>query len=590
MDKDYFSMRAYLYGLTPELQVRFKLSDLASIWFCTPKNAKRKLQQYQKRNKLLYSPGLGRGNLSTITFSKPLEDEVLTALKNSLDEELFSNILFLSGLAIPKSWFASTSSEIQQLFGLQVTENQQEVLRSIIRRKLTTLDPLHTSVSLEAFLLTQIGDPLVKYDKKEEKVIPHIAHHWKASANHREWTFYLRKSVLFHHGRMLDSEDVKFTLLRAKDPKAVSSWQMENIQMIDCVNKFTVTIHLKKADPFFIRYLCTSNMAILPHDEPFDEYKWISTGPFRMVQRSDDHLILEAFDGYFLERPLLDRVEFWTAENDQALQVIPIQFTSVDYEENPAYVEHRKTGVGVNFICFNSYKNGAPQHKAFREAMYHLIDCQIASNELFKNYGTIASNYYPEKSIIPEKHPEKIATLLKKANYQGEKVILGTTQHPSAIQEARWICKRAAEFGIQLAIKIISHEDASYSTLPEDATDMMMMGEIPSSDNEVAYLDFLNNPNLLPQHLLSSEILQEISKHIEKMKLEKDATKRDVLRTEIDDWLTSNYHLIYLHHPERSQSLHSMIKGVSENPYGYFDLSKVWMETKPVTTLKSNYK
>ncbi len=316
-----------------------------------------------------------------------------------------------------------------------------------------------------------------------------------------------------------------------------------------------------------------------------------TTGAFRIVQRSDEHLILEAFDSYFLERPILDRVEFWTAENNQAIQTIPIQFTSVDYEENPAYVEHRKIGVGVNFICFNGHRTGVAQHSAFREAIYHILDCQKASKELFENYGTVASNYYPEKSIIPEKHPKKVATLLKHANYQGEKVILGTTQHPSALQETKWICKAAAVFGIQLVPKIINHEEASYSSTPEDETDMMMMmGEIPSSDGELAYLDFLNNPYLLPQHLFSQETLTEMAIRLEEMKSEKDASKRDALRTEIDRWLIGNHYLIYLHHPERSQSLHSMIKGVSENPYGYFDLSKVWMETKPLKISKSNYK
>ncbi|EPS7647637.1 hypothetical protein ACVHON_001555, partial [Listeria innocua] len=57
-----------------------------------------------------------------------------------------------------------------------------------------------------------------------------------------------------------------------------------------------------------------------------------------------------------------------------------------------------------------------------------------------------------------------------------------------------------------------------------------------------------------------------------------------------DRYLTENNYLIYLHHPEKSQSLHSMIKGIAENPYGYFDLSKVWIETKPLKKVKSNYK
>lgn len=228
-----------------------------------------------------------------------------------------------------------------------------------------------------------------------------------------------------------------------------------------------------------------------------------------------------------------------------------MQFTSVDYEENPAYVERRKPGVGVNFICFNTHRNGAPQHPAFREAIYHLIDCQKASEQHFENYGTVASNYYPEKSLPPKKHPEKIATLLKKANYQGEKVIFGTTQHPTAVKESKWIQEQAVEFGINLERKIITHQEASYSNVPAKETDFMMMGEIPASDDEMAYLDFLNNPYLLPQQLFNQAIIKELTEKLDAFKTEKDASKRDALQTSIDSWLTENHYLIYLHHPEK---------------------------------------
>ncbi|MBF2520541.1 SgrR family transcriptional regulator [Listeria marthii] len=590
MDKDYFTMRAYLYSITTDLDAPFKLSDLANIWFCTTKNAKRKLQQYQAKDLLTYFPGLGRGHVSRIIFPKQLEEEVLAVLEQSLAEDAFSDILFLLQLPIPKSWFTGISTEIQQMFGLQVTDNQQEILRSIVRRKLTTLDPLKTSVSMEAFLITQISDTLVKYDETKKAIVPHIAHHWNVSDDFTEWTFYLRKSVLFHHGRMLDSEDVKFSLLRSIQTKSVSAWQLQDIKTIKCPNKFTLSIHLKKPEPFFIRYLCTANMAILPRDVIFDEYKWISTGPFRIVERNDERLVLEAFDGYFLERPILDRVEFWTAQTGTTLKTIPMQFTSVDYEENTAYVERRKLGVGVNFICFNMHRNDVPQHPAFREAIYQLIDCQKASEQDFENYGTVASNYFPEKSILPKKHPEKIAALLKEANYRGEKVIFGSTQHPTALKEAKWIREQALQFGINLEQKFITHHEASYSKVPEQETDFMMMGEIPASDNEMAYLDFLNNPYLLPQQLFNPSILAELTKKLEVFKTEKDASKRDALQTEIDRWLTANHYLIYLHHPEKSQSLHSMMKGIAENPYGYFDLSKVWIETNPLKNVKSDYK
>lgn len=37
MDKDYFTMRAHLYNITTDLEVSFKLNDVANIWFCTTK-------------------------------------------------------------------------------------------------------------------------------------------------------------------------------------------------------------------------------------------------------------------------------------------------------------------------------------------------------------------------------------------------------------------------------------------------------------------------------------------------------------------------------------------------------------------------
>lgn len=41
----------------------------------------------------------------------------------------------------------------------------------------------------------------------------------------------------------------------------------------------------------------------------------------------------------------------------------------------------------------------------------------------------------------------------------------------------------------------------------------MMMGEIPASDDEMAYLDFLNNPYLLPQQLFNQVIIKNLRKN-----------------------------------------------------------------------------
>src|SRR4030095_14017905 len=44
---------------------------------------------------------------------------------------------------------------------------------------------------------------------------PGIGSRWEPSADHKRWTFYLRKGVKFHNGDEATSEDVKFSLQRA---------------------------------------------------------------------------------------------------------------------------------------------------------------------------------------------------------------------------------------------------------------------------------------------------------------------------------------------------------------------------------------
>src|SRR3990172_1441477 len=44
------------------------------------------------------------------------------------------------------------------------------------------------------------------------KMYPDLAESWDISADAREYTFSLRKGVKFHHGKELDSSDVKYSI------------------------------------------------------------------------------------------------------------------------------------------------------------------------------------------------------------------------------------------------------------------------------------------------------------------------------------------------------------------------------------------
>jgi ABC-type transport system substrate-binding protein len=69
------------------------------------------------------------------------------------------------------------------------------------------------AVSSHYFVVEQLYDGLVKFDNNF-LVIPSLAEYWTISEDGKRITFYLRKGVKFHHGRIMTADDVKFSLER----------------------------------------------------------------------------------------------------------------------------------------------------------------------------------------------------------------------------------------------------------------------------------------------------------------------------------------------------------------------------------------
>lgn len=573
MDFSYYQLRAYLLKREEAQHVAFKLTELEELWRCTIKQCKRRLKQYQELGRLEYTPGRGRGNYSELIFQQAFQQEIQRIVEKALKEDSLTEIIELLQLDIPKEWFEEVFTEIQGMFGVKQSPDKQDILRYILRRPITSLDPLQTAVSREAFLIHQLGDTLLIHDVETHQLKAGLAHHWRVSEDHCCWTFFLRKGVRFHHGRTMTSEDVRHTLMRAKMAGSVVSWQLQNIVAVRCIDTYTVAVELRKGEPFFGHYVSTGNLTILPHDLPFEEQKWVSTGPFRIKEFSDQKVILEVFEEYYGKRPLMDRIEFWVIES----QELPVTVsTERAFSKEDDYVEKYKKNTGVEFLIFNFRRQNIVQHPDFREAIYHLLDPVLMTEEL--EMGKAASRYYPEKSCIEPRTPEKIHRLLKKTNYQGESIVLGSFNYLEARKKAQWVKNRASEFGLNIEIKELAIVDSFYTKEFEKQTDMMMMGDIPATDKELAFLDFCCNPNLLCQRFFSAEILEELDKKAEKMKFDPNYEQRQIEYEQIERWLTENNYLVYVSHPIKKELVHSTIEQQNGAFFSYLNLRTAWAE------------
>ncbi|MFQ5850552.1 MAG: ABC transporter substrate-binding protein [Candidatus Binatia bacterium] len=81
-----------------------------------------------------------------------------------------------------------------------------------------TLDPHRQTGNPTNQVLSLITPSLVEMGE-DGKISPGIAESWKVSNDATEFTFFLRKGVMFHNGREMVADDVKKSYDHIRDPK-----------------------------------------------------------------------------------------------------------------------------------------------------------------------------------------------------------------------------------------------------------------------------------------------------------------------------------------------------------------------------------
>lgn len=572
----YFEMRAEFFPREQNQTVTFKLKDLENIWFCTAKNVKRKLKSFESEGLLQYIPGIGRGNASTLQFTKPFKAEIEETVTRLVEQDQLEQVIQLLQLPIPKDWIANVSSEVQQLFGLKSPTKAKDILRTVTKRKMTTLHPMYSSVTLESHLIKQLSDTLVRYDQATDEMKPHLAHHWKHNEDFTLWTFHLRKGVLFHNHQSLTSEDVKATIERYQEQMTPNDWLVEDIKAVECPAPFTVQFQLTKSNPFFLHYISSFSLAILPKDVVFDEKIWIGTGPFKLAEHTESKIVLEAFDYYFLERPFLDQVEVWQVPVD-AFEEVSYGVERYEMKDSPQLMKEVETGFRFLAFNFNKELNSLVRNKFFREAIYHLLDTRKMYKELDREDFLEASSFFPWKSSEQNRDPKLIPDLLKKSNYEGEKITLFSLGFPKAMEEASWFIQRAEKYGIQIDLRTFQLKDL-YSNRLEKEADLTFLGEISSLNHHLSFLGAFFNRALLFRKFLSEEQLSFIYKQLEEIKRQQSAKEREVYVSKVEDFLREQYLIIFQHHPIHTVTFHPMIKDIQPDAFNKVDFSKIWIE------------
>lgn len=293
--------------------VETQLEDVTDILFCTRRNARIVLNKMEEEGWIEWHPAAGRGKLSQLIFKRSRADVSENLARRYLNEGKIGQ-----AFAVLDQDAAKLTQVIESYLGVQHQEGLQ-VVRLPYYRQLSMLNPQKPMRRSEQHIARQVFSGLTRLDE-EEQLQPDLAHAWQALSD-THWRFYLRPGVRFHNGNLLTTELIVQNL-----------WQLRllnlfaHIDRVDSPCPWAVDVHLQKPDTRLPLLLAEACAKILPAESdrnPDFDLMPVGTGPYKVVLNDEKRLVLQAFDGYFGFRPLLDRVEVWVIDEVHSSMVFP---------------------------------------------------------------------------------------------------------------------------------------------------------------------------------------------------------------------------------------------------------------------------
>jgi peptide/nickel transport system substrate-binding protein len=357
-------------------------------------------------------------------------------------------------------------------------EEADNTLNVAFQNEWAGLDP-HTVSSYSSYqILNNVLEGLTTYDD-DLNLQPGLAESWEQSEDGRTWTFHLREGVLFHNGREMTADDVKWSFERLIDPdtgagNAARVGPPET--QIEVVDDYTVAITHPEPFGIFPQSLGFDKSTGIVAKESLEDDGTINvpigTGPFMITDvEGTTRLVLEKFDDYWQDGvPLLDRIviepipddtvretALRSGEVDWVLAIAPQNFNSLD--EDPNVVVATAPQLSYDYIGINLTREPFTDVRVRQAIAYTINRDELCEAGYFGLCETIEGpvgpgspwdfNYEPYGQDL-----DKARELLADAGYPDgfEMELLPTTQYGETVRAAQVLQQQLAEVGIEATI------------------------------------------------------------------------------------------------------------------------------------------
>lgn len=288
-----------------------------------------------------------------------------------------------------------------------------------------------------------VFDQLV-FRRADGKIVPKLAKSYRL-VNPLLWEFKLHEGIKFSNGEDVDATAVKFSLERIVKPK-LKSRQISffrNIKSIEAVDKYTVRVHLKKKDSFFLPPLTQYGQIVPPKYYGSKPLKHLArnpvgSGPYRLKKWKGKHEFhYEAHPNYWDKRYIPNiKTVIINIIPEPTTRVAALVAGDVDFADSisPQLLSMAKSSPNVDVVAVPSsrtcyiypiIKAGTPWEKLkVRQALNYAIDKNALVKTVLQGYGrVIPTNVGPDSfgfdpALKPYPYdPVKAKKLLAEAGY-----------------------------------------------------------------------------------------------------------------------------------------------------------------------------
>ncbi len=153
-------------------------------------------------------------------------------------------------------------------------------------------------------ILHNVYETLTVYDDTDGQVKPCLAESWTSNATKTEWTFFLRRDVLFHDGSLMTAASVKKSIDRVRFLGKGASSIWDCIASIEARDINIVVFRLNYAADLPLIASSSSAAYIISSaaasrgEAWFNEGHDAGSGPYRISAASSTSVALDAYEGY----------------------------------------------------------------------------------------------------------------------------------------------------------------------------------------------------------------------------------------------------------------------------------------------------